>query len=165
MISAELQQAIDSLQIQDVYLRWTKSECLAGFRPKYGDLSSLLLQHMHVVRQAEVFEVDGDGQLLQVLILLGARWVVPSKQEGGEPEVKALIEAEFIAEYRGAEGVAQACIDEFAQRNASFHVWPYWREYLAAQTERMRLPRVVVPTMQLPHHRAKTGTDAPDTAE
>jgi hypothetical protein len=159
-ISSDLQQAIDGLQIQDVYLRWTHSECAEGFRPQYEDFSAMHLQQMHVLKRAEVFEIEGDGKLLQVQVLLGARWVL-SAPEGAEPEVKAFIEAEFIAEYRFTTEIVQVGIDEFSQKNASYHVWPYWREYLAAQTERLRLPRVVLPVMQLPHHKLQMQSELP----
>lgn len=154
MISTALQQAIDNLQIQDVYLRSSRSECVEDFRPQYEDFSLLHLQQMHIVKQATVFEIEGDGRLLQVQILLGARWVVTSSVD--EPDIKAFIEAEFIAEYRFKSNIEQTAIDEFAQKNASYHVWPYWREYLASQTERLRLPRVILPTMQLGYHKSLT---------
>jgi hypothetical protein len=41
------------------------------------------------------------------------------------------------------------CLNEFALRNASYHVWPYWRELLMSQCARMHLPRLVMPTMQV----------------
>ncbi len=151
-ISAELQQAIDGLQIQDVCLRWTRSECGEGFRPKYEDFSALHVQQMHIVRQAELFDTAGGARLLHVHILLGTRWVLPAL-EGGEPTEKALVEAEFVAEYLVKADIPQPCINEFAEKNASYHVWPYWREFLAAQTERLRLPRVILPAIQLQHHR------------
>lgn len=151
MISPALQQAINSLKIQDVYLRWAHSECIEGFRPQSEDFSKLQEQQMLVVKQAEVFEIAGNGYLLKILILFGFRWV-NSVTENAEPEVKAWIEAEFIAEYQFTADLSQDSINEFASKNASYHVWPYWREHLATQTEKLRLPRAVLPTMQLPHH-------------
>lgn len=153
MITATLQKAIDSLQIQDVYLRSSHSECVEGFCPQYEDFSSLHLQQMHIIKRAAVFETESADQLLQIQILMGTRWVV-STSIADQPDIKAFIEAEFVAEYRfKSNNIDQETIDEFAQKNASYHVWPYWREYLASQTERLRLPRVVLPTMQLGHHK------------
>lgn len=151
MVSELLQQAINALQINDVFLRSSQATCADDFRPKYADFSALHLQQMHVVKQTALFEVKGDGKLFHVHILLGTRWVQQTPQST-EPEVAALVEAEYVCEYRLHTDVAQEALDEFANQNASYHVWPYWREFLASQCERMRLPRLVMPTRQLPHH-------------
>ena len=60
-----------------------------------------------------------------------------------------MIEAEFVAEYAMGEQLEKDCLDEFALRNASYHVWPYWRELLMSQCTRMHLPRLVMPTTQV----------------
>jgi hypothetical protein len=33
--------------------------------------------------------------------------------------------------------------------NASFHLWPFWREYVVSQCNRMNLPKISIP-MRLP---------------
>jgi len=153
MISADLQRAIDSLKIQDVYVRDQVASCLGDFDPKYAaDISKLTIQQMHLVRQSNVAELGDDARLLRVFIRLGARWVDP-EEENEEPSIQALIEAEFIAEYLMTEKLDQACIDEFSLKNASYHVWPYWRELLSSQCARMHLPRLILPTIQLAHNR------------
>lgn len=153
MISADLQKAIDGLKIEDVYLRGAFAHCSDDFDPKYApDLAALTVQQMHAVKQSTLVEVEGEGRLLRVFMVLGTRWIEPLR-EAEDPKVLAVIEAEFVAEYRLQTELAQSCIDEFALKNASYHVWTYWREYLASQCERMRLPRLVLPAVQLPHHR------------
>lgn len=67
--------------------------------------------------------------------------------------VKALIEAEFIAEYTMKQTLGKASLDEFSLKNVSYHVWPYWRELISSQCDRMHLPRAVLPTVQLAHNR------------
>lgn len=152
-ISAALQNAIDNLRLQDVYLRETFSRCHEDFDPKYpGEREALKVQQMHAIRQTTIADVENNGKLVRVFIRLGVRWIDPDDDQE-EPEVLANIEAEFIAEYALDSEIEQACIDEFATRNASVHVWPYWREFLASQCERMRLPRIVLPAWQLSHHR------------
>lgn len=147
-VSKKLQQAIDSLVINDVYLKSAQAECEDDFDPKSADsLEVLSVQQMHIVRKSEVIQVDGDGQLVRIYIRLGARWV-SHQEEDEEPDIKALIEGEFIAEYLVTDSIEQEAIDEYALKNASYHVWPYWREFLSSQCERLRLPRVVLPTVQ-----------------
>lgn len=146
-VSNKLQQAIESLIISDVYQKESTAYCAEDFDPKsFNELESLHVQQMHSVHKSEIIEVEENGELLRVFIRLGTRWV--SSQEQEEPDVKAAIESEFIAEYQIKTSLEQDCIDEFALKNASYHVWPYWREYLSSQCERMRLPRVVLPTVQ-----------------
>ncbi|AYV39037.1 hypothetical protein V6S06_22530 [Aeromonas hydrophila] len=146
-VSKSLQQAIESLHIADVYLKATRAQSQDEFDPKFFDAQTeLQVQQMHVVRRSEVIQIEGDGQLLRVYIRLGARWIMP--REGDEPEVKAFVEGDYIAEYQMVVPLEQAAIDEFALKNASYHVWPYWREFLSSQCERLRLPRVVLPTTQ-----------------
>jgi len=145
-ISKKLQIVIKNLAINDVYQKESRSFCVEDFDPKFFDLpDTLQIQQMHIIERSEVVKVEGNGELLRVFVKLGTRWVLSQDEE---PNVKAAIESEFIAEYKIQESLDQDCIDEFALKNASYHVWPYWREYLSSQCERMRLPRVILPTVQ-----------------
>lgn len=153
MINAELQKAIDSLQIQDVYLRNLVARCEGDFDPKYySDLESLVIQTMHQVRQSMVVELDDQKNVLRVFVNLGARWM-DEKNEDEAGSIKALIEAEFIAEYTMKEMLEKASIDEFSLKNVSYHIWPYWRELLSSQCDRMHLPKAILPMIQLAHNR------------
>lgn len=145
-VSKQLQQAISGLVIQDVYIKSSQAQCADDFDPKSTGFDTLLVQQMHVVHRNELIEIDGGGQLVRVYIRLGARWVSP--EEHDEPDIKAFVEADFISEYQVTAKLEQAAIDEFALKNASYHIWPYWRELLSSQCERLRLPRVVLPTIQ-----------------
>ncbi len=60
----------------------------------------------------------------------------------------ALIEATFVAEYMLSSIPENEALNAFALNNASYHVWPYWREYLMNQCLRMNLPKVIVPITQ-----------------
>lgn len=145
-VSKSLQQAIDGLVIHDVYVKSCQAQCADDFDPKSTQLDALLVQQMHVVHRSEWVEIDGDGQLVRIYIRLGTRWVSP--EEDNEQDIKAFIEADFIAEYQVNQALEQDAIDEFALKNASYHVWPYWRELLSSHCERLRLPRVMLPTVQ-----------------
>lgn len=153
MNSAELQKAKDNLQIQDVYLKGLVARCEGDFDPKYNaDLESLVVQAKHHVKQSMVVTLDGQDKVLRVFVELGARWI-DEKIQDETSSVKVLIEAEFIAEYTMKEMLEKASIDEFSLKNVSYHVWPYWRELLSSQCDRMQLPRVMLPTVQLAHNR------------
>ena len=152
-MNANLQKAIDSLDIHDVYLRGSIAKCFGNFDPKYDDeIEKLIFQTKHIVKQSEVVELDNRQLLLRVFIDFGVRWVDSSIEDESQ-SVRAIIEADFVTEYVIKEEMEQTCIDEYARKNSSYHVWPYWREFLMNQCNRMHLPRLVLPAMQLAHNR------------
>jgi hypothetical protein len=148
-----LQKAIDSLRIRDVYLQSGVADIAEDFDPKYNDDIELLnVQFKHIVAKSAVLELKDEDEticLFRVYIDLGARWVVSPKQENEEPKERARIEATMVAEYIMTEDPGPEALESFALRNASFHVWPYWREYLSAQCLRMNLPKITLPAVQL----------------
>jgi len=172
VISAGLQKAVDSLEIQDVYVRDLLANCAGEFDPKYDDdVIQLDVQWMHLVRKSTVVEFDGEDPLLRVFIRLGVRWVdstdEDNEQDNGKDDellVRASIEAEFIAEYRVTAELERACIEEFCLKNASYHIWPYWRELLSNQCSRMHLPRLILPAVQLADNRHQSA-EALESAE
>lgn len=159
-MSVELQKAIDCLRIRDVYLRSSSSYLVDDFDPKYSpEANELAAQFKHVVARGEVLalkEEDAGIRIFRVYIDLGARWVVlpestsenGSKEKGDEADVKAVIEATFLTEYSIEDEPGQDALDAFALENASYHVWPYWREYLMNQCMRMNLPKIALPAVQ-----------------
>jgi len=155
-MNANLQKAIDTFRINDVYLRNSVAQCVNDFEPKYfSDLDKLETQTKHVVSEAQSAKINEAQWLVRIFIELGVRLVDP----GVEPEemsVRAVIEAEFVAEYTVDEELEQSYIDEYALKNASYHVWPYWREFLMSQCGRMHLPRLVLPTVQFAQNRHDT---------
>ena len=158
MISPALQKAIDSLEIEDVYLREVEALCVGDFEPKFADFEALTFQTRHFVRESSIVELDGGSCLLRVFVDLGARWVDDSgKDEDMSP--KARVEAVFVAEYRMRERLNQANIDAFCLQNVSYHVWPYWRELLNSHCTRMHLPRVTLPTVQLAQNRHRDNVE------
>lgn len=153
MAATPLQRAIENLAIGDVYVVASEARHGPGFNPKDAHaLEGLKSQTMHVARRSEVLETDKTDQfLLRIVIGFGVRWV-REPEDGGDLEVKALIEADYVAEYLMNERLDQEAIETFALNNASYHVWPYWREFLASQSERLRMPRLILPMKQFPNN-------------
>jgi len=152
MVDDKLQQAIKHLSIVDVYLVASQAHHSDNFNPKAAHaLEGLKVQTMHVARRSEIIETENAGQfILRIVLGFGARWIKESIAEDAEPEIKAVVEADYVAEYLMSEQLDQDAIDAFALQNASYHVWPYWREYLMSQSERLRMPRLILPTRQFP---------------
>lgn len=166
MDKALLELARDALRITDVALRRARCEVTDGFDPAH-ERPEIAVQLLQRVLRSEILEPD-DGQsglhrLFRVHVQLGIRWVrsdkgqrtrKPDKKaadgDGKQPEVFALVEAIFVAEYELRTEVDQACLDQFALHNAPFNIWPFWREYVVSQAQRMNLPKFVVPLRPLP---------------
>jgi preprotein translocase subunit SecB len=152
-VNEALQRAIDNLQILDVYLRSAEAELLDGFEPKYdSEADTLQVYFKHLVTRSDVLELkDGDDiqKLFRVYIELGARWTAPASEDEKQGlDEKARVEGIMVAEYRILQDPGQEALEMFAMRNASYHVWPYWREYLSAQCLRMNLPKIMLPAVQ-----------------
>lgn len=152
-MSGELQDAIKCLNIRDVYMRSSSASLEDNFEPKYdSDLESLQVQFKHVVTHSNVLELEEDEgktiQLFRVFVELGTRWVFPAGEDDGDEEVMAHIEGVMVAEYQMDRNPGSDALKVFALNNASFHIWPYWREYLSSQCLRMNLPKLVMPTKQ-----------------
>lgn len=155
---SELQTAIDALRLRDIYLRDLAAKCADDYDPKYDtSIDKLVMQTKHHVDKSVVVEIDDDLNMLRVYVDLGARWIIEGS-DGESEVVKALIEAKFIAEYSMKGTLDEACISEFSLKNVSYHVWPYWRELLSAQCERMHLPKVIIPMIQLANNRHDSQT-------
>lgn len=148
MTDSNLQQAIKHLRIADLYLRDLVCKCCDDFDPKYSDIETLVVKSKYVVTKSEVVQID-EEQLFRVFVEVGIKW---SQEEESEVDYLAWIEAEYIAEYKITNELQKDSLDAFALKNVSYHVWPYWRELLASQCERMRLPRTLLPMTQVAHN-------------
>jgi preprotein translocase subunit SecB len=155
-----LQEAIDSLNVKDVYIFRANSFLMPGVDPKYDNsFKNLLVSFKHEVVSSEIVEIStGDTKkvnLFRIYIDLGVRWKMLDEEteETFEKNTAVLIETTFIAEYEMVHEVTEEALKEFALHNASYHVWPYWREYLANQCDRMNLPKITIPIIQLASNR------------
>lgn len=163
---ALLQEAIDALTINDVFVQ---SASLNSPATNGIDLLSAGVYHQgrHSVQETQLLKGEFDGQQVQmfrVLVSLGVRWIKFLDEDGEEQqnadpsddrqfESLGEVGAIFVAEYRLSEDVSTEALDTFARINASFHVWPYWREFVTAACNRMNIPRVMVPATQFAQNR------------
>jgi len=155
-----LQKAIDNLLINDIYLRSAESHLSDDFEPKLdAQTDHLDAQFKHVVTHWNVLRLEQEGEepvsLFRVFIELGVRWLEESGENdiSEESRIKAEINGLMVAEYRMTDDPGKEGLNEFARRNASYHVWPYWREYLMGQCLRMNLPKLVLPAVQFAQNR------------
>ena len=152
MANTNLQKAIECLRISDLYVRNLESKCYEGFDPKHSDMEGLVVQTKHLVTKSEVVQSDNEEKLFRVFVEVGIKWAIENEEKELNPQV--FIEAEFVAEYAVNDDLEDECFNEFALRNVSYHVWPYWRELLTSQCDRMRLPRMMLPMTQIAHNQS-----------
>lgn len=164
MTTSALQHAIDHLQIRDVYLRDLHSSRLMESNPKYAiDYDSLELQSKREVTGTGRITFENGITILEIVITLGVRWMPKSESSASgkttsQQQPHAQIEATFIAEYQMNQPLDKETIKLFAERNAGYHIWPYWRELINSQCSRMNLPHVMLAMKQFGHQAADPHT-------
>lgn len=152
-----LKSAQQGLRIADVALRAARITLADGFEPKF-DSGTTEAQFMQRTSRSEVLELENGDQtrrLFRVFVDVGVRWIRRPEeiapwqraveQKKADQEVLALIEATFVAEYELLEEIAPEALSEFALHNAPWHVWPFWREFVASQCARLNLAKVAMP--------------------
>jgi len=168
MTAGSLQTAIRCLQISDVWQHQVSAflhdslQAAAKFPSEYDVLFK------HTVARTLWGKADDDEgpYVFRVHIDLGVKFVAsdetaksldqeasPSRKvsdsgsssEEEDVEPLAQIETTYVAEYLADEDPGQEALKAFAIRNASYHVWPFWREFLSSQCMRMNLPKVSLP--------------------
>lgn len=155
-----IQQASKALAIKDVYLHTCNVDIAEGFdckHTKYPELGVHVRQN--VVSWVEGVGVSSDGEESTYLRFefLGAFRLVPPdsdsdsvEDDSSDTNVLVEVTATFLAEYLKKDDIKDKAIEEFATFNVAHNVWPYWREFAQSLTERMRLPRLVLPLYSLP---------------
>jgi hypothetical protein len=166
MTDSVLQTAIDCLSIREVSLRQSSAWLAEDYDPRFSSIEAMQPQFKHLVERSYLMEVRDEASsyyVFRVFIDLGMR-LLPVSRDQAEGEVAdetilAQIEATFVAEYESQTDPGTEALEAFARQNASYHVWPYWREFVSSQCARMGLPRVTIPAVQV----ASNGAGASDS--
>ena len=155
-----LKQAQQALRIRDVYQIEAQAKAASDYDSTQSSGESPAFQTRHLVRQSVVLEPVGDESapgLFRVYIELGVRWQSTTDASIEEEESWSGIGATYVAEYEILDDVEPDALTTFALHNASYHVWPYFREFVANQCQRMNFPKLVMPMMRLASNRAAGG--------
>lgn len=73
-----------------------------------------------------------------------------AEEDTVEQTVHFEINARFAASYYLKDGLDDKALQEFANYNVGYHVWPYWREYVQSTCSRVGLPPIPVPLYKIP---------------
>ncbi len=174
MNQTPLQRAIACLRIADIWqhsVTASISEELEA-QERFPENPDTLYKHIVVRSLWGGTEGDSGPFVFRVYIAVGVRFVDKSGDSVGEDSaadhdkpgadgsVLAQIEATYVAQYHSDTDPGQDALEAFALQNASYHVWPYWREFLASQCARMNLPRLSLPLQSLAGNHGASRTEA-----
>ena len=156
-IDAEVARTAEIAQIQEVNLDGCKAAFAEGKTWRDLQDDALVIQHGGAWRNLWILESqERSDKLLLIRYAFGVRVVRLSENE--EPEVFAIMELSFVAEYvLDAPDVSKEAIEQFAQIVGLFHVWPFFREYAQDQARRMRWPDIRIPLYKMRFKEPKTG--------
>jgi len=162
MTDKALKKAIDALRIEDVWQTRASAELSDELFTRLDFPPRFSVEYRHIVSRTILGEpADGEPRqyVFRVQLDLGVRYVEEKRRRAKKkkakkktgntaPNVLAVIEASYIADYRCKENPGTDALDSFARHNASFHVWPFWREFVASQANRMNLPKPTLPLIR-----------------
>jgi len=154
LVNESLERAKKGLQFEDIYQAKVEAWLDGKFDPRSNlGVQNYRLQLKHHVIESYLIKIKNTEQpvdIFRVYIDVGARLVLSDDERGEHPI--AQIEAAYRVDYRVTEPALiedKAALDAFALENASYHLWPYWREYVMSQSLRMNLPKIALPVRML----------------
>ena len=149
----DLSRIVSVVEIENVRLR--EAHC-RSVRPS-EIAKTLEVKPWH---DAEVIK-SGGGESLEIDVAFG----LEVADADGEQEFQAEIRGTFELLYRipADEDFSSEELAAFAQINAVFNAWPYWREFVQTSLARMDMPVLTVPVFRI--HRSDSAGDQESSAE
>jgi len=138
----------DRVQLEDVRFVGNKCELISFPSTKQNRFETTAMTD---------FNADHNENMLFVLVHFG----LDAVDKSDKPLAK--IQADMLLLYRigNFEGLTNDHFKHFADKNAVFNAWPYWREFVQSMTTRMQLPTLTLPTyrfgMNLPEKSTISG--------
>lgn len=154
-----LVRAVEGLAIKDVFVEETSAKIHAALdSQRDGGLS---IQVRQWVDSSVDFRAEGQSEFARFRVHTGLRLLRNQGQDAEAPDGEVCVEvnAAFVADYEVVSPISddEEALSAFAQKNAVFHVWPYWREYVHNLTYRMRLPNIVLPMFRVNREQEEEG--------
>lgn len=138
----DLSRIVSAVQIEDVRLR--EARCRSLVQPS-EIANTLVATPSHETSVAK--EPGNDGSLL-----INTNFSLEIRSGDDEERLQAEVHGVFELSYSipNKETFSSDELKAFAQVNAVFNVWPYWRELVQASLARMSMPTLTVPVYRLP---------------
>lgn len=153
MTNSLLQEAICNLKIQKIDLIGSEITTEDGLVADELNLDEVISQSFNLVKsvhlRSTIPEDDSDAaeeyqyrfEYILGLRILREEDEENSQDDGFQPLLE--IKATFAAYYLSMKEVEEKAIQEFANENVGYHVWPYWREYVHSTGSRLGLNKVL----------------------
>jgi hypothetical protein len=141
-----LNAAIDKLEIQSVLITESKTYVRDGFSPDDEEIGNYVTQAFVKPTQCGT---SVDKTQYGFKVAAGIRLVHRDDHEKAKTSdtdefTCAEVKAHFVALYQASDTLSREEEDVFHQKNAVFHVWPYWREFVQQMGWRMGIPYLQV---------------------
>lgn len=155
----KLGQAIDSLNIEGIYISSSNTKREVGFSFATYE-KPLQIQTFDGINQCLMNKIESENKTsfsYNYIMSAGIR-IHEKKEEDKEDSAKddnkedkdiaktlVEIQATFEAVYISDIELEKDCVEVFGNRNVKFNVWPYWREYVQSTCVRMGIDAIKVP--------------------
>jgi hypothetical protein len=96
------------------------------------------------------WQLSEDGSLLGCIVSCVAYFSEGEEVELGKGPYNLVARFRLVYGVKSGEALEPEAVSQFANWNAVFNAWPYWRELLASMIERGQLPRFTLPVLGLP---------------
>lgn len=129
----------DQVQIHDVRLVRSHSNCHpAAFR------SELEVRFSH----AATAQVPREPKSIVAVVVFK---MSATRPETAEPAPVVEVSATYVLTYSlgSTDGLTKDHYSKFAQHNATYNAWPFWREFLQNTLVRMGLPPLTLPVFRI----------------
>ena len=137
----DLSRIVSIVQIESVRLR--EASCRSAVRP--SEIAQTI--HVKTSRNAAVVREPGDDGTLCIEATFGLEVRSDSEDEALQAEVRGTFELSY--QVPTDEVFSSEELEAFADFNAVFNAWPYWRELVQASLARMSLPVLTVPVFRI----------------
>lgn len=151
-----LKESIQALNIIDVQIINFSGFCnidhLAGLNLNHADY---VLANLAQVTDSQEHKEEGQNNKLIFFAEMGIKWSLDKnghKLSKGWISKDAIdvckIETRYAATYSKTADLTKDHVLAFGSQNVVFNIWPYWREYVSSQTQKMGAPKLVLPFYQ-----------------
>ena len=140
----DLSQIVSVVEIDRVRL------CEARFRSAVQPEKATRSISLNLKRRVEIVNESQGGGSFQVKV----GFDLAMHRDDDEKELQAEIRGVFELSYRlPKEAIfSSETLEAFANFNAVFNAWPYWREFVQASLTRMAMPPLTIPVFRVQPH-------------
>ena len=136
-----INEALENIFLKNILLKSIRAENHHFDVELNPDIKYKVLLKHKVIQSSLLESTDHSQHLLRVSLSYGVKWVA---EEDASKEL-AIIEADYMAEYKLKKVISDEAVDAFCLKNTGHNVWPYWRELVSTTTQRLGLPNLTLP--------------------